>query len=199
MNQLSDRWTDFSGQYIAGQWRAGTSGKMQIDSNQFNGETLTEITLANAADLDHAYLAAQKAQKEWARTLPAERSAVFYRAVEVLDARHGEIVDWLIRESGSTRTKSEIEWGAVRAGMLAAASLPTRVAGRILPVDIPGKESRVYRQALGVVGVISPWNWPMHLSHRSIAPALALGNGVVVKPADDTPVTGGLLLARIYE
>lgn len=83
--------------------------------------------------------------------------------------------------------------------MITAAAMPSRVVGRILPIDTPDKESRVYRKPLSVVGVISPWNWPMHLSNRSIAPALALGNAVVVKPADDTPVTGGLLLAKIYE
>src|SRR5260370_1117174 len=63
----------------------------------------------------------------------------------------------------------------------------------------PGKHGGGYRQPLGVIGVISPWNFPMYLPHRSIGPALALGNAVVVKPAEDTPVTGGLLLAKIYE
>ena len=71
--------------------------------------------------------------------------------------------------------------------------------GRIIASNIPGKESRVYRTPLGVIGVISPWNFPLHLTARSLAPALALGNAVVVKPASDTPVTGGLLLARIFE
>jgi aldehyde dehydrogenase (NAD+) len=68
-----------------------------------------------------------------------------------------------------------------------------------MPSDIPGKESRVYRVPVGVVAVISPWNFPMQLSNRSVAPALAAGNAVVLKPASDTPVTGGLLLAKIYE
>lgn len=65
--------------------------------------------------------------------------------------------------------------------------------------DIPGKENLVYRRPLGVVGVISPWNFPLHLSQRSVAPALALGNAVVIKPASDTPISGGLLLGRIFE
>jgi hypothetical protein len=69
----------------------------------------------------------------------------------------------------------------------------------ILPVDLPGKESRVYKRPVGVVGVISPWNWPLHLTARSLFPALAVGNAVVIKPASDTPVTGGLLLAKILE
>src|SRR4029453_9026468 len=82
---------------------------------------------------------------------------------------------------------------------LEASTFPSRVEGPIVPTDIAGKESRVYRQPVGVVGMISPWNFPVHLCSRSIAPALALGNGVVIKPASDTPVTGGLLLAKIYE
>ncbi|MDI7138630.1 aldehyde dehydrogenase family protein, partial [Pseudomonas aeruginosa] len=111
---------------------------------------------------------------------------------------HEEIVDWIIRESGSTRLKAEIEWGAARAITLESASFPARVHGRIVESDVPGKESRVYRSAIGVVGVISPWNFPLHLTQRSIAPALALGNAGVGKPASDTPVCGGLLLARVF-
>jgi aldehyde dehydrogenase (NAD+) len=68
-----------------------------------------------------------------------------------------------------------------------------------MPSDVPGKESRVYRQPAGVVAVISPWIFPMQLSNRCVAPALAAGNAVVLKPASDTPVTGGLLLARVFE
>ncbi|MCM2435764.1 aldehyde dehydrogenase family protein [Agrobacterium rosae] len=189
----------FTGQYIAGRWRAGRAGTSLLDTNPYNGDRLTEISSASRADLDDAYRSSALAQIDWARLLPGERAAVMYRVVEVLERRHAEIIDWIIAESGSTRIKAEIEWGAVRAATLAAATMPFRVTGKILPSDIPGKESRVYRSPLGVVGVISPWNFPMHLSNRSIAPALALGNGVVVKPAEDTPVTGGLLLASIYE
>lgn len=189
----------FTGQYIAGQWRSGTASTVLQDRNPYDQTVLTEIAEASRADLDSAYAAAANEQRAWAKALPAERAAVLYRAVQVFDARHAEIVEWLIAESGSTRLKAEMEWSAARAATLAAATMPYRVAGRILPVDVAGKESRVYRSPLGVVGVISPWNWPLHLSNRSVAPALALGNGVVLKPAEDTPVTGGLLLASIYE
>ncbi|HBZ29118.1 MAG TPA: aldehyde dehydrogenase, partial [Nitrosomonas nitrosa] len=92
-----------------------------------------------------------------------------------------------------------LEWKAVHGVLLEAATLPYLVEGRILPADIPGKESRMYRKPVGVVGVISPWNWPLQLTVRSAAPALAVGNAVVVKPASDTPITGGLLLAKIFE
>lgn len=202
MNSRQDvvpKYAGFTGQYIDGKWLDGSAAVPIVDKNPYDGAILTEISPASAKDLMVAYRSAADAQVEWAKSLPAERSAIFYRAAQIMDLRHEEIVDWLVKESGSTRTKAEIEWSAVRAGMLAAALLPTKVAGKILPVDIPNKESRVYKKPLGVIGVISPWNWPMLLSHRSIAPALALGNSVVVKPSDETPVTGGLILAKIYE
>src|SRR5699024_11349694 len=114
------------------------------------------------------------------------------------DERKEEIIDWLIKESGSTRLKANIEWGSARGITLEAASMPARAQGFTANSDVPGKENVVYRKPLGVVSVISPWNFPLHLSQRSVAPALALGNAVVIKPASDTPVTGGLLLGRIF-
>lgn len=180
-------------------WRAGRSGRVAEDRDPYTGDILVRIPLANQQDLDEAYHAAAEAQPKWAALLPGERAAVLRRAAAIMEARREEIVTWLIRESGSTRTKANIEWESAHAIMLEATSAPYRVQGRILPNDIPGKECRVYRQPVGVIGVISPWNFPMHLSNRSVAPALAVGNAVVIKPASDTPITGGLLLAKIYE
>lgn len=185
-------------QPIAGQWRAGNAGRLDV-INPYTGETLLSVAMANREDLDEAYRKAEAVQPEWAAMGPAARAAVMHRAVEIFDARKAEITDWLIREAGSTRAKAEVEWGSARAITLEAASLPGRVHGRILPSDVPGKESRVYRKPLGVVGVISPWNFPLHLSTRSVSTALALGNAVVIKPASDTPVTGGLLLGHIFD
>ncbi|MGV1988650.1 aldehyde dehydrogenase family protein [Agrobacterium sp. 22-221-1] len=195
----SPAYDGFNGQFIAGRWVTGTEGALTLDRNPFDNAVLAEITQASLADLDAAFAAAKEAQTTWALTLPAERAAVFLRAVSILDARKEEIIGWLVRESGSTRIKAGVEWGAVRAGMLEAATMPAAAQGHIIPVDRPGKEARVYKKPVGVVGVISPWNFPLHLSNRSVAPALALGNAVVLKPSNDTPVTGGLLLAKIYE
>ena len=186
-------------QAIAGQWRAGSAGRSMAVTNPFNNEELLTIELATRADLDEAYQAAKAAQEEWAKTGPAQRAAIMVKAVEIFDQRREEIVNWIIQESGSTRIKAEIEWGAARAITLESASLASRVHGRIMASNVPGKENRVYREPLGVIGVISPWNFPLHLTARSASPALALGNSVVIKPASDTPVTGGLLLARIFE
>lgn len=121
------------------------------------------------------------------------------RAASIMESRKDEIISWLVHEAGSTRVKCQFEWMILHGITVEAASFPHRASGRILPIDEPGKESRASRQPVGVIGVISPWNFPIYLSNRSIAPAIALGNSVVLKPAHDTPITGGLLLAKIYE
>ncbi|WP_437306442.1 aldehyde dehydrogenase family protein [Sorangium sp. So ce388] len=184
---------------IAGVWRAGNSGTTDPDHDPYTGETLVEIPLANARDVDDAYRAAEHAQHKWAAALPQERRDVLERAAHIVEERREEIVGWLVRESGSTRVKAELELRFMHMGLFEAASYPFHVEGRVVPAAIPGKESRVYRGPAGVVGVISPWNFPLHLSNRSVAPAIAVGDAVVLKPASDTPVTGGLLLARIFE
>lgn len=189
----------FTSQYIGGRWVSGSEGTVVVDRNPYDDSVITEIAQASLADLDLAFDKARAAQSQWAQVPPSERAAVFLRAVSIVDLRKEEIIGWLIRESGSTRIKAGIEWSSVRAGMLEAATMPAAAQGHIIPVDKPGKEARVYKKPVGVVGVISPWNFPLHLSNRSVAPALALGNAVVLKPSNDTPVTGGLLLARIYE
>ncbi len=195
----NNAYTDFHLQYIAGKWQSGQDDSTNTNTNPYNGETLVEIQQATNKQLDEAYQAANAAQKEWAQKTPAERAAVMYNVVKVFDERQDEIVDWLINESGSTRIKAMVEFGSARAITLEAATFPSRVHGEIRASNTPGKENFVYREPIGVVAVISPWNFPLHLTQRSIAPALALGNAVVLKPASDTPITGGLLLAKIFE
>ncbi len=198
-NTKAHAYTDFHLQYIAGDWQSGQDDSVNTNTNPYNGDTLVEIQQATDKQLDEAFQAADAAQKQWAQKTPAERAAVMYNVVNVLDQRQDEIVDWLIKESGSTRIKAMVEFGSARAITLEAASFPSRVHGEIRPSNTPGKESFIYREPIGVVAVISPWNFPLHLTQRSIAPALALGNAVVLKPASDTPITGGLLLAKIFE
>lgn len=105
------------------------------------------------------------------RRFSGERARVLRRAYDIVKARKDEIVDWSIRESGSVRIKAEIEWQAVVDIMEQAAAAPYRVIGHIMPCNIPGKECRVYKKPLGVIAVISPWDFAMHLSNRSVAPA----------------------------
>jgi aldehyde dehydrogenase (NAD+) len=193
------RYEGFEMMPLAGRWRPGRSGKVARDTDPWTGQTLTEIPMADAADLDEALTAAERAQRVWAAQSPARRAEIMLAAAAVMDARQQEITAWLVHETGGTAAKAELEWSLVRAVMLEAASMPHHVTGSIMPSDIAGKESRVYRVPAGVVAVISPWNFPMQLSNRSVAPALVTGNAVILKPASDTPVTGGLLLAKVYE
>jgi aldehyde dehydrogenase (NAD+) len=195
----SSHYAPFDSMPIAGEWRAGHGAATISDLDPWSGGTLAEIPAADASDLDAAFTAARSAQPAWSSLPPSERAGVMSRAAQIMTGRRDEIIDWLIHEVGGSVTKSTTEWMVVRADFLQAARLPYQVEGRILGSDIPGKEHRVYRQPVGVVLLISPWNWPLHLTTRSLAPALAVGNGVVIKPATDTPVTGGLLLARILE
>lgn len=183
---------------IGGQWRSG-GGEPLRDINPYSGDVLLEIPQGGRQELEDAYAGSAEAQGQWSAMAASARSEVFGRAVAIMEARRGEIVDWLIREAGSARVKAELEFASAHAIAQWAQSVPVLVEGRMLATYIPGKESRVHRKPVGVVGVISPWNWPFHLGMRSVAPALATGNAVVVKPASDTPVTGGLLLAKIFE
>jgi aldehyde dehydrogenase (NAD+) len=192
-------YTDFDTMPIGKAWRAGSSDESRTSTDPYSGDTLVEIRQANVDDLDEAYAAARAAQTDWADQPPAARAEVMRNAAEVMGRRKDEIVDWLVRESGGTVAKAELEWNLVRSVMYEASTMPHHAEGKLMPSDIVGKESRVYREPVGVVAVISPWNFPLQLSNRSVAPALAVGNAVVLKPAGDTPVTGGLLLARILE
>lgn len=194
-----DRYQNFHLQYIAGYWEKGEDDSENIDTNPFNGETLVKIPQATNAQLNRAYQAAKQAQIDWAKKTPSERSQLLYKVVEIFDSRKDEIIDWLVKESGSTKIKAMVEFGSARAITLEAASFPSRAHGEIRPSNIAGKEHFIYREPIGVIAVISPWNFPLHLTQRSIAPAIALGNAVVLKPASDTPITGGLLLAKIFE
>ena len=190
---------DLLGVYIDGAPAAGTDTAEIIDVNPYTDETVAVLQGASTNDVDKAYASAQQAQREWAGLTPGKRSKVIARAAELLAERREEIVDWLIAESGSTAIKANKEVSLAIAITREAATFPARMTGQIFPSNTPNKEVRVYRKPLGVVGVISPWNFPLHLSQRSVAPALALGNAVVLKPATDTPVTGGLLIAKIFE
>jgi len=102
-------------QSIAGQWRQGSSGKPKADRNPYSGETLVKIVQADRNDLDAAYRAAKAAQPGWEAQMPGERAAIIQRAAAIMEARRDEIIDWLIRESGSTRLKARLEWNSVRA------------------------------------------------------------------------------------
>ncbi|MDQ0217745.1 aldehyde dehydrogenase family protein [Peribacillus cavernae] len=189
----------YTNQFINGQWKTGSSDKTIEDYNPFSGESIVTIQSADKEDLEEAFQAAKKAQIKWRDTTPAEKQILFDKLINVMQQQRDDIVDWLIKESGSTRLKANAEFDASVGIIKESASFPTRMAGAILPSNFPNKENRVYRLPKGVIGVIGPWNFPLHLTMRSVAPALATGNSVVIKPASDTPVTSGLLIGKLFQ
>jgi aldehyde dehydrogenase (NAD+) len=183
--------------YLNGEWR--TREERLDGEDPYTREAITAVSAADEDTVDEAYEIAAEAQQGWAEAPPQRRAEVIQNALEVIEERREELIELLARESGSTRLKAEIELGTATGMMEVAAGFPFDSAGQHDRSTIPGKENIVKREPVGVVGVISPWNFPFHLSMRAVAPALALGNAVVLKPASDTPITGGLALARIFE
>lgn len=185
--------------YINGEWLKGSSKKSITSEDPYTRQTLCEIPGTSVEDVNKAYESAKRAQKEWIALPPQERRNVFFKVTEILKKRKEEIIELLIRETGSTRAKAMVEWNLVHEGTLEASTYPLRIKGELIPTSIPGKNGYILRRPVGVVGVISPWDFSLQLTNRSVAPALACGNAVVLKPASSTPITGGFLFAEIYE
>ncbi|MHC5263072.1 aldehyde dehydrogenase family protein [Streptomyces sp. UC4497] len=191
--------TELDRQYIDGSWRPGRGAWDIIDFNPYNGDKLASITVASAEEVDEAYRAAERVQKDWADTNAYARRAVFERALRLLEDREEAITEAIIDELGGTRVKAGFELHLAKEFLRESVQLALRPQCSVIPSPVDGKENRLYRVPVGVVGVISPFNFPFLLSLKSVAPALALGNGVVLKPHQNTPVTGGSLIAKLFE
>ncbi|MEU7023381.1 aldehyde dehydrogenase family protein [Streptomyces sp. NPDC046203] len=196
---MSSHFAELAHQYIDGEWKPGSGSWDIIDFDPYTGEKLAAITVATAGEVDLAYRAAERAQTAWAATNPYTRRLVLERALRLVEEREEEITAFIRAELGGTRVKAAFELHLVKEFLREAASLALRSEGRILPSPVDGKENRVYREPVGVVGVISPFNFPFFLSLKAVAPALALGNAVVLKPHQNTPVCGGTLVAKILQ
>lgn len=186
-------------QFIAGHWLKGTSTHTLNNLNPYNQELILKLQAASIVDVDSAYSAAERSFVTWSQTSPSERKSIILRVLDVVKNRREEIIDWLIQESGSTRFKANIEVDAVLGIINEAVTFPERMETQELHSTDSGRKSYAIRKPLGVIAVISPWNFPFHLSMRSVVTAIAIGNCMVLKPASDTPITGGLLLAKIFE
>lgn len=190
---------DLALQCIDGEWRPGSGSWDIIDFNPYGGDKLASVTVATADEIDVAYRAAERHQRAWARTNPYARRRVFEQAIRLIEDGEQEITEAIVAELGGTRLKAAFELHLAKEFLREAVQLALRSEGRILPSPSDGRENRVYREPVGVVGVVSPFNFPFLLSLKSVAPALALGNGVVLKPHQNTPVCGGTLVAKILE
>lgn len=165
-------------------------------TDKSTGEVLASLDEASAADVDRAVARARAAQRAWADLPYDRRAAVLLRAAAIAEAAPERLVPWLQREAGSAPGKAAFEHGLVVSELREAAATASAPYGRRLRSTRP-RMSLARHVPVGVVGVISPFNFPAILSMRSVAPALALGNAVVLKPDPRTAVSGGVALAEI--
>ncbi|SFL80472.1 aldehyde dehydrogenase family protein [Salibacterium qingdaonense] len=196
---MSYTFNDLHTQAIGGNWRDGNGTLYIQNHNPYSGELLGTASSASPNDLHAAYESADQVQKEWNGLNPYKRRDMLLELAVLLEKREAEITELIIDELGGTRLKAGFEIGLVKDMIKEAATYPLRMNGQILPSPVDGKENRVYRMPVGVVGVISPFNFPFFLSMKSVVTAVGAGNGVVIKPHEDTSVTGGTMIVQLFE
>ena len=195
MGLLDDR--AWAGKIFSGTWVDG-SGDAYAAVEPATGAELAQVGAASPADVAKAAERAADAQRDWARLPYDQRARVLRRAGQLFVEHADELNDWIVRESGALRPFAEFQTLAVASEECwEAAALASAPYGEMLRSN-QDRLSLTRHLPVGVVGVISPFNAPVILSIRAVAPALALGNAVVLKPDPRTAVCGGVALARIF-
>ena len=182
---------------FSGGWVEAQGGTIEV-REPATGTVLGEVGNASPEDVRQAAARASDAQKEWAAHPLAARAPIFRKAAQYIESNADAIKEWIVRETGSVPAKAAVELKVTVGELHEAAAMVTQPRGLVLPSE-HNVTSLARRLPHGVVGVISPFNFPMILSIRAVAPALAVGNAVVLKPDPRTPVTGGLILARAFD
>ncbi|RHW36740.1 aldehyde dehydrogenase family protein [Lysinibacillus yapensis] len=185
--------------FINGQWVEGNSGRTYDDLNPFDASPIASIRIASKAQLQDAFKAAKEAKAEWAANTKL-REDVLKNFIQYLQDHKEAIVQTLVLETGSSVLKSNIELH-LTLGLLEETLKIVDSLGKVKTADptMPDKANHVYRLPLGVVSTIAPFNFPLYLSIRSIAPALALGNTVVHKPDIQAGLSSGSVIAKALE
>ena len=155
--------------------------------NPATEQVLRTVELADAAAVDDAVARAKVAQKAWAARPPAERAAALRSFAAVVDAHVGELAALEVANAGHPVSAAEWEAGHVRDVLQYYSAAPERLSGKQIPVA--GGLDVTFNEPIGVVGLITPWNFPMPIASWGFAPALAAGNAVLLKPAEWTPLT----------
>ena len=184
--------------FLDGTFRRPAQGGTLPVRDKASGEIFGLAGLAGPADVDLAVATALPAQRAWSERTYAERAGLLRAAAVVLADRAKEWRELIMRETGCIAGKADYEISAAASELTEAAALASRATGEVLPSGHAGRFSLSERIPLGLVGVITPWNFPLVLGMRVIAPALALGNAVLVKPSPETPYSGGLAIAELF-
>jgi len=186
--------------FIGGEWRPSVSGVTFDDTNPAHrSEIVARFQKSTVEDIDAAIRAAQAAQPAW-RAMPApQRGAIILRAALLLEARQQELARDMTREMGKPlrETMGDVQT-AIDFGKFVAGE-GSRPEGETVPSALPDKMCMTIREPLGIIGIITPWNFPMAIPAWKTFPALLAGNAVVLKPASDTPLSSAHLVEILEE
>ncbi|WP_321838844.1 NAD-dependent succinate-semialdehyde dehydrogenase [Paraburkholderia bannensis] len=175
--------------FIGGQWVAAQNGERFAVTDPATGHTVAEVAQSGAADARAATDAASAAFPVWRATLPKERAAILRRWHAAIVANEAALGALISLEQGKplAEARGEVAYGASYVAWFADEA--TRIYGDVIPTQQRGKRMSAVKEPVGVVAAITPWNFPLAMIARKIAPALAAGCTVVGKPAEDTPLT----------
>ncbi len=182
--------------YVNGTFVAGSQHHSVI--NPATGQEFAEVTLADASLTEEAIAAARRAQPAWARLAPLERASYMQRIAGIIDAKHEELARLIVSEQGKPIAEARGETAGTAEFFRFFAEYARRIEGEILPSDHAGEQIWIQRVPVGVVAAIIPWNYPLALVARKVAPSMITGNAIVLKSHEDTPLSA-LAMARIFE
>lgn len=187
---------DWHGSIWTGEWTAGSGGTYDA-VEPATGDVIAPVGKANPSDISAAAKRAVAAQRQWQAVAYEEKARVLRRAAQILEDNADEIKGWLARESGAIQPFGDFQVHTTAAECYEASALPAHPYGELLRSGAP-RLSFARRLPAGVVGVIAPFNVPTILAIRAVAPALALGNAVILKPDPRTAISGGVLFAEVF-
>ena len=185
--------------FIAGAWTGAASGETFTAESPATGEAIAEVPYGGRDDARRAIAAANEASGGWARATAFERAAAMHRVADEIEDRREELVHTLTLDQGKPLHESRDEVEELVAYWRNAAEDGKRLEGRLANSFTPGKRVLLVRRPRGVIGVITPWNWPYTMPAELIAPALASGNTVVWTPASTTAVAAVALAECVAE
>ncbi|WP_286793598.1 aldehyde dehydrogenase family protein [Microbacterium sp. UBA3394] len=174
---------------LAGRWSEGSGGAVDEIENPATEEIIARVSTANDADVESAVAEAVRAQKSWARVPAAGRAAVLHRLATLIERDADRLAGILVAELGKPIIEARAEVGAAAGFCQFFAGIITTQGGEVLPLSSPSQEMWLRREPIGVVAGIIPWNFPLALAARKLAPALVTGNAIVLKPAELTPLS----------
>jgi succinate-semialdehyde dehydrogenase/glutarate-semialdehyde dehydrogenase len=185
--------------FIGGEWRDGSNGALIDVTDPATGEVIAQVASGTAADATAACAAADLAQREWAKVAPRAKAEILRTCWEVLLAHQRELAELIVREQGKpmadamgevTYAAEFFRWNSEEA---------VRIRGSIGTAPAGANKIVVHHPPVGVVVIVTPWNFPAAMITRKLAPALAAGNGVVIKPPAETPLTALRVVELLVE